>query len=95
MTKKKGERLMEEVEQNHSEAAKRVEEEIMNLQEIIASVSRSPMKCNHLLIRFSQTYAYCCEAQVHTHLPNFISSCDVWCVVCGMIYGHYLLHILI
>lgn len=29
---------MEEVEQNHSEAAKRVEEERMNLQEIIASV---------------------------------------------------------
>jgi len=30
MTKKKGERLMEEVEQNYSEAAKRVEEERMN-----------------------------------------------------------------
>lgn len=46
---------MEEVEQNHSEVAKRVEEERMNLQEIIASVLRRPMKCNHLLIRFSQT----------------------------------------
>ena len=68
MIKKKGGKLMEEVERNYSEAANKVEEEKMNLQEIIASVSRSPMKVQSfayqvltnvcVLLRSTRAYAF-------------------------------------
>ena len=69
---------MEEVGQNYSEAANRVKKERMKLQEIIDSLSKRPMKCNHLFMRFSQRCAHCSGAHAYAHLANVTSSCHVW-----------------